>query len=176
MMQAVLMCGSLAFSQQPRISDIAAFTAPKGWRSEETTLLGEPLVAFSSGGLRISLELFGGKDSRHETEKAFLESFEARGDDDKPAASLGKVKVYGLKVQAYARRYSMSGRGRDPEDRARPEVLDQQFVVLPAGGRFLVVSWTRGALPDMAGAPATEKLQPEFARFLKGVRIRRSPR
>jgi len=169
---------SLAFSQGSPIRALAGFTAPKGWTMAETEILGEPLVTLSSGSRKMSLELFGGKDSRHETPKAFLESLEARGDDGKPPASLGSVKVSGRKVQAYARRYSMSGRRRAPDETARPEVLDQQFVLLSAGGKFLVVSWARSSLPDIAGAPATERLEPEFARFLKSLKLKtpRSPR
>ncbi|MFA5137670.1 MAG: hypothetical protein WC728_00440 [Elusimicrobiota bacterium] len=174
----MLLMPSFSFSSEApvSISSLVGFSAPKGWRSHEEAILGEPVVTLSSGSRRMTLELFGGKDSRHETAKAFLESFEARGDDGKPAASLGRVKVSGRGVRAYARRYSMSGRGRDPDDLARPEILDQQFVLLPVGEKFLAVSWTRSSIPDLAGAPAAKKLEPEFAGFLKSLKIRRSPR
>ena len=179
--QVAIFPNSECFSQEasvnkPRspIRGLASFAAPKGWTTQETDILAEPIVTLSSGTRKFSLELFGGKDSRHETPQAFLESFEARGDDGKPPASLGSVLAAGRKIAAYARRYTMSGQGRAPDDMpARPEVMDQQFVVLVVGKKFLVVSWTRTSLPDMAGSPATEKLEPEFGRFLKGLRIKK---
>ena len=149
------------------IRALASFSGPAGWLEEEDEVLGDPLVRFSSGPYTVRVSLFGGKKSRHETPAAFLSDFEALGEGDKPPGKLGLARVGAKKYPAYRRRYEVSG--RDPHAGGPPgipETIQDDFVIVPAGERFFVLTLkTRlspAYEPDKSGELAWKRLLETF--------------
>jgi len=113
-------------------------------------VLNEPVLELSSGPFAIRVQLFGGEDSRHETEQAFLSSLEAL-EGEKPPRKLGVVIVDGKKRPLYARRWTKSGSDRISDKPPMKRDFSEEFVLVPAGGKFLTLKFVvRDAPPPEA--------------------------
>lgn len=133
----------------------AWFEVPAGWREYEERILAEPVLSFSQGRFTISIYLFGGPDSRHESPEAFLNSFEARDDRGRPARLLENILIAGRNLPLYCRVFSIGGWDRpDHLTRTPKRTFREQFVVLPATSySFFVLKYTVPEEPPAADKP-----------------------
>ncbi len=146
----------------------ADFTMPEGWSEYEETILGEPVLTLSRGLHTIQAQLFGGPDSRHETPTHFLSSWEAKDDKGKPAKELGQVLVGERMTLLYVRTFSMSGKDRDRPDRmALERSYREEFIIVPAGKSFFVLTFTVPVEPPPLPDRSVESA---WKAFFKGFR------
>lgn len=135
----------------------ADFTVPEGWSEYEEMILGEPVLTLSRGSYTIHVQFFGGPDSRHETPADFFSSREAKDDKGRPAQELGKVLVGERVTPLYVRTFSMSGKDRDLPDRTALErIYREEFIIVPAGKPFFVLTFTVPVEPPPIPDRSTE--------------------
>ncbi|TPW21420.1 MAG: hypothetical protein FD126_707 [Elusimicrobia bacterium] len=122
------------------VSAAARFTAPAGWQRDTGSFGADHFVSFSSGTLRLRVQLLGAKGSRYATPKAFLAGPEAKSGGK---AAVGRLtKVASRKLKVYERRYEAPV--GDPGGMAAgSQTVEERFAVVPAGKSFFVLSFTR---------------------------------
>ncbi|MFA6317122.1 MAG: hypothetical protein WC943_06860 [Elusimicrobiota bacterium] len=135
--------------------------APQGWEKEEVLTRSDPYVSFSSGVDTIKARVLGGPGSRYAKPDDFLKGFEATT-MGRPPEQVRQVKVAGEEVALYRHGYPVmlgDPHVRDPEP---PRLAFEEFVVLPQGSRFFVLSWAHDSpIPDPYAAG-----DKEWERFL----------
>lgn len=122
------------------VTAASRFTAPAGWQRDTGSFGVDHFVTFSSGTLRIRVQLLGTKGSRYATPKAFLAGPEAKSGGK---AAVGRVTKAGVKkLKVYERSYEASV--GDPSAMAGgTQTVDERFAVIPAKKSFFVLSYTR---------------------------------
>lgn len=150
-----------------KISDFAAFAAPEGWAAEEKVEQGDPQLRFEKGAHVMTVRLSGGKGSRYKSQQAFMGGFEARSLGGKPAVKTGTAVVGGSRVLLHKRKVPLA---LPPPDASGPaELGEEAFCLVPAGGRFFVLSYAYGdATPD----PLYDG-EKAWAEFLKSFRVKK---
>lgn len=124
------------------VSAAARFKAPAGWQSEAGSFGADHFVSFSSGTLRLRVQLLGGKGSRYASAKEFLAGPEAQGAGGK--AAVGRMtSVGGRKVKVYARSYQAPSGAPGGMSSGGGDDIEERFAVVPAGKKFFVLSYTR---------------------------------
>lgn len=118
------------------------YEAPSGWAREKKTVGADTLVVFSKPPHRIAIRRLGGKASRHESPAAFLASFEAKSEGGRPPEKAGSARVMGSSAAVWRRSWRKAA--GSPHENAPPSagLATEEFVVVPAGARFYVLSWT----------------------------------
>lgn len=124
------------------VAAAARFKGPAGWQRDTGSFGADHFVTYSSGTLRLRVQLMGGKGSRYATTKAFLESPEGKGGDGKPPAGR-TLRVGKRPFMMYSRSMSMDigPQGMGPAGMLR--TIDEEFTFARAGRRFFVISLTR---------------------------------
>ena len=131
---------------------VARYLAPEGWLAEKAESPAAPSVRLSRGQDVIKVRLFGGKGSRYARPADYLKGFEATTMGNPPERLL-QAKVAGLKVWVYRHGYPLVQGDPHVMDPRPPMLANEEFCILPAGSRFLVLSWAveRG-VPDPEAA------------------------
>ena len=132
------------------VESVARFSAPAGWIVERREG-DDPSVRISRSGRIIMIRLFGGEGSDYAQPVDYLAGPGASTmgrppEKDKPAT------VAGVKTRLYRRGYPV--RLGDPHRRGAgpPELAREMFCVVPAGRRFLVLSYAdENPMPDASG-------------------------
>jgi hypothetical protein len=142
------------------IFSAARFTQLPGWEKEEVRTPSDPHVTFSLGVDTIKVRLLGGGGSRYASEEGFLKGFEATT-MGRPPEVVRQVKVAGRETPVYRHGYPiMLG---DPHilDPRPPRLATEEFVILPLGRKFFVLSWAHESpVPDPDAA--ADKVWAEF--------------
>ncbi|MBI5622810.1 MAG: hypothetical protein HY924_03425 [Elusimicrobia bacterium] len=142
----------------------AGVVPPKGWEKEEVFTRADPYVSFTLGEDIIKVRLLGGPGSRYAKPEDFLKGFEA-ATMGRPPERVREVKVAGEKAWLHRHGYPiMLG---DPHlfDPKPPRLAMEEFVVLPRGRRFFVLSWAHESPipdPDAVGEKAWEGFLASF--------------
>lgn len=148
-----------------RIRSMASYAPPSDWIADEGALGEDPFVTFTRAPHVLRIQMLGGPASRHLSQKAFLSSFEAKDRGGKPARSSAIVKVAGVSLPLYERSFSRT-LGAPKEGGGMREEVREEFVVVPGGKRFFVLSWQVRS-PDgdavTEGRPAWEALRASFS-------------
>lgn len=143
----------------------AGFTQPLGWEKEEVRTPSDPYVTFSSGVDTIKVRLLGGGGSRYASEEGFLKGYEATT-MGRPPDVVRQVKVAGREVPVYRHGYPiMLG---DPHilDPHPPRLAAEEFILLPRGRKFFVLSWAHESPapdPDAVAEKAWEVFLSSFS-------------
>lgn len=149
-----------AMNPSDPVSAAARFAAPAGWQKETGSFGADHFVAFSSGTLRLRVQLFGGKGSRYAAPKAFLAGPEAKSGGKAPVGRLTKVGA--RKVRVYERSYEAPVGDPGAMGGGATQTVEERFAVVPAGKSFFVLSYTRR---NESPAPEPLDLAP-WTRFL----------
>lgn len=124
------------------VSAAARFKAPAGWQREAGSFGADHFVSFSSGTLRLRVQLFGGKGSRYAAPKEFLAGPEAKGAGGK--AAVGRLTpVGGRKLKVYERSYQAPVGAPGGMAPGGADDVEERFALVPAGKAFFVLSYTR---------------------------------
>ena len=138
-----------AAAQESRVNDrtedfigLIRYQAPPGWDVDSDTTAPDAYARFRLGEDVIAIRAFGGPGSAYADQAAFLESPSARTLGKTPRRA-GQAKVGTAKLPLFRRGYPI--RMGDPRRRGAPAgpLADEVFCVLPAGERFLVLSYAR---------------------------------
>lgn len=123
------------------VSAASRFTGPAGWQRDTGSFGVDHFVTFSSGTLRIRVQLLGTKGSRYATPKAFLAGPEAKSGGK---AAVGRVTKAGVKkLKVYERSYEASVGDPGGMGVGTTQSVDERFTVIPAKNSFFVLSYTR---------------------------------
>jgi len=130
-----------------RVADYAAFTVPAGWTASDAPTQGDPQVRLERDLHVIKVRLSGGPASRSKSPAEFLAGFEVRSADGRPPEAAGTVEVSGTGRVEYRRDAAVT---LPPPDQGGPATTaPERFCLLPAGDRFLVLSYGYGdSIPD----------------------------
>lgn len=132
------------------IEQTAAFSLPEGW-SQEKSSGADPYVRLSKGRHVIRIRLLGGPGSAKASPEAFLES-PAAGTAGRPPEVSGEVKVAGQERKIYRHQYGVD-LGDPHAKRSAPGMAEEQYVLVPAGKRFFVLSYAyESAVPSANNA------------------------
>jgi hypothetical protein len=123
------------------VSAAARFSAPAGWQKDVGSFGADHFVSFSSGTLRLRVQLLGGKGSRYAAPKAFLAGPEAKSGTKAAVGRLTKVGARKLKV--YERTYETAVGDPGAMGSGLTQTVEERFAVVPAGKAFFVLSYTR---------------------------------
>jgi hypothetical protein len=124
------------------VSAAARFKAPAGWQREAGSFGADSFLSFSSGTLRLRVQMLGGKGSRYASPNEFLAGPEARGADGK--AAVGRLtSVGGRKLKVYARSYQAPSGAPGGMSTGGGDDVEERFALVPAGKAFFVLSYTR---------------------------------
>lgn len=146
------------------IERLASYAPPKAWQAEKEGKA-DPSIRFSSGPRVIRVRLFGGKGSAHASPDLFLENAAAAG--RAPSIS-GSAAVAGKERPLYRAEYAV-GLG-DPHERRNPEgMAEEQFVIVPAGRRFFVLSYAYDSAVPAAPGSAEDK---DWEAFLASFKLK----
>ena len=138
-----------AAAQESRVNDrtedfigLARYQAPAGWDVDADTTAPDAYARFRLGEDAIAIRAFGGPGSAYANQAEFLAGPSART-LGKPPKRAGQAKVGTAKLPLFRRGYPI--RMGDPRRRGAPAgpLADEVFCVLPAGERFLVLSYAR---------------------------------
>ena len=149
-----------------KLSDHASFKAPEGWTVSYRTEQGDQQAVLERDLHSITVRLAGGPGSRYRSAADFLAGFEARSPGGKLAEKLGGLPVAGKTIMIYRRKVAV---GLPPPDASGPSTLaDEEFCVLPAGRRFLILTYSYAdSIPD-----PTYDGRKAWLGFLKALRLR----
>jgi len=172
----LLLAASLSPAKEPamvkareQVSDLAAFTAPRGWTAGTGVAQGDPLTTLSRELHTIKMRLSGGKDSRYKSTGDFIVGFEARSSGGKPAEKLGEALIAGARVVVYRRKIPVN---LPPPDASGPAAMTwEEFCTVPAGKRFFILSYSYADTvpdPDYDGSKA-------WRQFLKDFKLKKKP-
>jgi hypothetical protein len=126
---------------------VARFPPLEGWRVRRTEGA-DPSLSLVRGEDIIKVRLFGGKGSRYPRYHDYLKGFEATTMGN-PPERLRQETVGGLRVWFYRHGYPLMQGDPHVMDPRPPELAMEEFCILPAGGRFLVLSWaSESAAPE----------------------------
>ncbi|MFA6434960.1 MAG: hypothetical protein WCW52_09725 [Elusimicrobiales bacterium] len=133
-------------------SELAAavrYKIPAGWTEEFSINQGDPQARLSRSLHRIKVRLSGGNGSRYKTAGDFLAGFEALSKGGTKSEKIGTEAVSGARVLLYRREIAVT---LPPPDTAGPATFTrEEFCVVPAGKRFLVLSYSYGdSIPDLS--------------------------
>ncbi|TBR17094.1 hypothetical protein EPO15_17710 [bacterium] len=123
------------------VSAAARFKGPAGWQRDAGSFGADAFVTFSSGTLRLRVQLLGGKGSRYATAKEFLASPEAKSGGK---AAVGKTTTVGRrKFKVYERTSEAPTGAPGAMGPGSSDTVDERFAVVPAGKTFFVLSYSR---------------------------------
>lgn len=133
-----------------RISSEAAYSLPKGWTESFSLNQGDPQAELAYGLHKITVRLAGGEGSRYDKAADYALGLEARSAGGKAPEKLGAVAVSGVKALLYKR--SAAVRLPPPGAGGPVESADEEFLTLPAGTGFFVLSYRyESGVPDLSG-------------------------
>lgn len=155
-----------AMNPSDPVSAAARFSGPAGWQRDTGSFGADHFVTFSSGTLRLRVQLLGGKGSRYATPKAFLAGPEAKSGGKAAAGRLTKVGT--RQVRVYERSYETPVGDPGAMGGGATQTVEERFAVVPAGKAFFVLSYTRR---NEVPAPEPLDLDP-WTRFLASFRTR----
>lgn len=148
----------------PAAFSAAGFLSPPGWEKEEVGTPSDPYVSYSMGADTIKVRLVGGGGSRYRSEESFLKGYEATT-MGRPPREVRKVGVAGREVALYSHGYPIMLGDPHVSDPRPPQLAAEQFVILPHGRKFFVLSWSHESPapdPDFAGEKAWETFLSSF--------------
>ena len=144
-----------------QVDTLISYAPPDSWEA----LKEKDGVDFWRDGARISVDLHGGKDSRYPAPEDYL-----KGPETKPSRRLKSARVAGIKARVYRRRVPLAPKMRPHDSKLpRPSFAEEEFLLLPAGKRFLVLSF----LDKHAGKRESDELRRAWKAFLESVRMKR---
>lgn len=140
--------------------------APPAWKVAKRWERKDPEAVLSAYSQSIRVRLYGGKGSSFAAPADFLGSSQAQGAGEEPVAA-GKVEVSGRKADRYRLQYQ--GEAGSPEvARSQKYRVAKEFLILPWGERFLVLSYTVTAGALLKKPKIDEAL---WTRFLASFRL-----
>ena len=140
------------------------YSAPSGWELERNKPGREPELRFSKDLDAIKIRLRGGKGSRYASASDFVQGFEATT-LGRPPEKLRKIRVAGRRVWLYRHGYPVMLGDPHMQDPRPPQLAQEEFCVIPWGGKFWVLSWTLDSPvpdPEAAGERAWELFLSSF--------------
>lgn len=130
-----------------QIASAAAYALPGGWKQSFSLNQGDPQAELARGLHKITVRLAGGEGSRYKKAPDFTVGLEARSTGGKAPEKLGAVLVSGRKTMLYKREVSV--KTPLPGVGGQVDYSDEEFLVLPAGSRFFVLSYSyEDSIPD----------------------------
>lgn len=137
---APVVASEKAMTPTDPVSAAARFTAPAGWHRDTGSFGADHFVTFSSGTLRIRVQLLGVKGSRYATSEAFLAGPEAKSVGKTGPAK--RTEAGGRTFKVYKRVYEAAT--GDPGAMAGgTQTVEERYTIVPAGKTFFVLSYTR---------------------------------
>lgn len=166
----VFLAAKPAKEKASKIDALVQYEVPSGWSVEKGGGKNDSWVRLSSSLNLIQIQLYGGTGSRYAKAEDFLSEHRSSLLPE-PAVQIGTVTVQGLSRPLYRSRYSIEP--GDPHE-ANPNLLlaREEFCLVPAGGKFLVLSYSYegvGFDPAMEGQEA-------WKTFLKGFKVKKRSR
>ena len=150
------------------IDSLLRYSLPDGWSVERKAAATDPSIRADDGNDIIKIRLYGGKGSRYAAPENFIEGFEAMT-MGRPPESKGEMKVAGRVATVYSHGYPIELGDPHAVGGAPPKMAREQFLILPAGRRFVVLSYAREtSIPDPARAG-----EKAWAAFLKSIALAR---
>ncbi|MDI6743446.1 MAG: hypothetical protein QMD11_11995 [Smithella sp.] len=150
-----------------QIVSAAAYSLPKDWKESFSLNQGDPQATLTYDLHKITVRLAGGEGSRYKKAPDFTVGLEARSSGGSAPEKLGTVLVSGRKVMLYKREETVSL--PPPGTGGQSTYTEEEFLVLPAGARFFVLSYRyEDSVPD-----ASYDGQKAWRDFLKAFRLKK---
>lgn len=148
-------CSQKSEESRPSLSGHVSYTAPAGWKKAEQPFGADFTVNIAKDAYEFRIQLLGGEGSLFTSAEELIASFQT---PPSKLQTLKPIEVSGKQAARYSNKYRMTA--NDPHGEARDRYVYEEFCVLPAGKRFLVVGGSKHSFRKEISSPCLRNGEP----------------